>query len=180
LEENAKVFHPQNEPLPPVRPVRRILSSFPVVPYLFQGTRLERRDPRHHEGELVKESKVMSLTDPIADMLTIVRNGSRAKHEKVDIPHSKMLASIAQILKEEGYIENFRVIKDQKQGLLRIYLRYVNKKSVIINLRRVSRSGGRVYSGGKGMAILTTSKGIMTDARARTEGVGGEVLCTIW
>jgi small subunit ribosomal protein S8 len=131
----------------------------------------------------------MSLSDPIANMLTLVRNASRAKHEKVDVPHSKILAAMAQILKGEGYIENFRVIKDSKQGLLRIYLRYVNKKPVIINLRRVSRPGLRIYADlkrlprvmrGKGTAILTTSSGIMTDAQARKAHIGGEVLCYIW
>jgi small subunit ribosomal protein S8 len=84
----------------------------------------------------------MSLSDPIANMLTVVRNASRAKHEKVDVPNSKMLTAMAEILKNEGYIDNFRVIKDAKQGLLRIYLRYVNKKPVIINLRRGSCADG--------------------------------------
>lgn len=131
----------------------------------------------------------MSLTDPIANMLTVIRNGARAKQEKVDIPHSKILTAIAEILKQEGYIDNYRVIKDGPQGLLRVYLRYVNKKSVIINLKRVSRPGLRVYKDlkhiprvlrGKGMAILTTSRGLMTDSRAREEKIGGEVLCYVW
>ncbi len=131
----------------------------------------------------------MSFTDPIANMLTLVRNAARAKHEKVDVPHSKILASIADILKNEGYIENYRIIKDTKQGLLRIYLRYVNKKSVIVNLKRVSKPGVRVYADakrlprvlrGRGTVILTTSKGLMTDAQAREARIGGEVLCYIW
>jgi small subunit ribosomal protein S8 len=131
----------------------------------------------------------MSLSDPIANMLTVVRNASRAKHEKVDVPNSKMLTAMAEILKNEGYIDNFRVIKDAKQGLLRIYLRYVNKKPVIINLRRVSRPGLRVYADvkklprvmrGRGTAILTTSSGIMTETDARKANIGGEVLCYIW
>ena len=132
----------------------------------------------------------MSMTDPIANMLTLVRNATRAKSEKVDIPNSKILAAIAEILKKEGYIENFRVIKDTKlQGTLRVYLRYVNKKSVIINLKRVSRPGLRIYSGsksiprvlrGKGTAILTTSRGLMTDKEAREANIGGEVLCFVW
>lgn len=131
----------------------------------------------------------MALTDPIANMLTIIRNGARAKLEKVDIPHSKMLTAIAAILKDEGFIDNFRVIKDTKQGVLRVYLKYINKKSVIINLKRVSRPGLRIYADarhiprvlrGKGTAILTTSKGLMTDAQARVAKIGGEVLCSIW
>ncbi|MBI5873282.1 MAG: 30S ribosomal protein S8 [Candidatus Omnitrophica bacterium] len=131
----------------------------------------------------------MSLSDPIANMLTLVRNASRAKKEKVDIPHSNMLTDIAGILKQEGYIDNFRVIKDSKQGVLRVYLKYINKKSVIINLKRVSRPGLRVYAAarkvpqvlrGKGTAILTTSHGLMTDAQAKNAKVGGEVLCYIW
>jgi len=131
----------------------------------------------------------MSFTDPIANMLTLVRNAARAKHEKVDIPNSNLLAALAGLLKEEGFIDNFRVIKDSKQGVLRLYLRYVGKRSVINGLRRVSRPGLRVYKGarqiprvlrGRGTAILSTSKGLMTDVRARETGVGGEVLCYIW
>jgi small subunit ribosomal protein S8 len=131
----------------------------------------------------------MSLSDPIANMLTLIRNAARAKKEKTDIPHSKILVAIAGILKEEGYIDNYRVIKDTKQGLLRIYLKYINKKSVIINLKRVSRPGLRLYSRvkgmpsvlrGKGTVILTTSRGLMTDAKAREAKIGGEVLCYIW
>lgn len=131
----------------------------------------------------------MPLTDPIANMLTLIRNASKAKLEKTDIPHSKILAGIADIMKQEGFIENYRVIKDTKQGVLRVYLRYVNKKAVIINLKRVSRPGLRLYADakriprvlrGKGVAILSTSKGLMTDAQARQAHLGGEVLCYIW
>lgn len=131
----------------------------------------------------------MSLTDPIANMLTRVRNAARAKHEKVDVPHSKILEAMADLFKQEGYIDNFRVVKDTKQGVLRIYLRYLGKKSVIINLKRVSRPGLRIYAGakniprvlrGKGTAILSTSRGLMTDTQARQTKTGGEVLCYIW
>ncbi len=131
----------------------------------------------------------MSLSDPIANMLTLVRNASRAKHEKVDIPNSKLLVALAGLLKDEGFIDNLRVIKDNKQGVLRLYLRYVRKRSVINNIRRVSRPGLRVYKGaheiprvlrGRGTAILSTSKGLMTDVQAREAGVGGEILCYIW
>jgi small subunit ribosomal protein S8 len=131
----------------------------------------------------------MSLSDPIANMLTLIRNGIKAKHEKVDIPHSKMLTALADIMKKEGYIDNFRVLKDTRQGVLRVYLRYVNKKSVVIGLKRASRPGLRFYAGaksiprvlrGKGMAVLTTSKGLMTDAQAREANIGGEILCYVW
>jgi len=131
----------------------------------------------------------MSFNDPISNMLTLIRNGMRAKQEKVDVPLSKIVVSIADIMKREGYIDNYRVIKDTKQGILRVYLRYVNKRSVIINLKRVSRPGLRIYSDvkriprvlrGKGMALLTTSKGVMTDTDAREQKIGGEVLCYIW
>jgi small subunit ribosomal protein S8 len=131
----------------------------------------------------------MSLSDPIANMLTIIRNGARAKKEKVDIPHGKVLTAIAELMKQEGYIDNYRVIKDTKQGVLRVYLKYINKKSVIINLKRVSRPGLRIYAHskkiprvlrGKGTAILTTSKGLMTDTQAMESKIGGEVLCYIW
>ena len=131
----------------------------------------------------------MAMTDPIANMLTLVRNAARAKKDKVDIPHSKILTAIAEIMKAEGYIDNYRVIKDTKQGHLRVYLKYINKKSVILNLKRVSRPGLRIYSRakvvpsvlrGKGTVILTTSKGLMTDAQAREAKIGGEVLCYIW
>lgn len=131
----------------------------------------------------------MSFNDPIANMLTLIRNAARAHKPKVDIPHSKMLVVIADIMKSEGYIDNYRVIKDSKQGILRIYLRYVRKKSVIVDLKRVSRPGLRIYRdtkhiprvlGGRGTAILTTSKGLMTDTQARDQKIGGEVLCYIW
>ncbi len=131
----------------------------------------------------------MSLNDPIANMLTLVRNASRARHEKVDMPNSKLLTAMAALLKEEGFIDNFRVIKDNKQGVLRVYLRYVRKKPVIINLRRVSRPGLRVYKGareiprvlrGRGTAILSTSRGLMTDTKAREAKIGGEVMCYVW
>lgn len=131
----------------------------------------------------------MGLTDPIANMLTLIRNGAHARLEKVDVPASRMVEAIAGILKNEGFIENFRSIKDTKQGTVRIYLRYINKKSVIIDLKRISRPGLRIYADakrlprvlkGKGIAILTTSKGLMTDVQAREAHMGGEVLCYVW
>ncbi len=130
------------------------------------------------------------MTDPIADMLTRIRNAIQARFEKVDIPSSKMKVEIARILKEEGYITDYRVIKDNKQGILRIFLKYdENKRSAISGLKRVSRPGLRIYRdkesipkvlSGLGVAIISTSKGIMTDRQARKVGVGGEVICFVW
>ena len=132
----------------------------------------------------------MSFTDPIANMLTLVRNASRARHEKVDIPHSKLLASLAALLKSEGFIDNFRVIKDNKQGVLRIFLKYtVNNQPVIKGLKRESKPGRRIYMrrenipavlSGLGVGILSTSKGILTDFEARKQSIGGEYICSIW
>lgn len=132
----------------------------------------------------------MSMTDPIADMLTRIRNASSANHERVDIPGSRLKRALAQILKEEGYIRDFEWLPDAHQGTLRIYLKYgPNKSKVISGLRRISKPGLRVYAkrhevpkvlGGLGVAVLSTSRGIMTDRQARQAGVGGEVLCFIW
>jgi small subunit ribosomal protein S8 len=132
----------------------------------------------------------MAMTDPVADFLTRIRNGQKARFDKVDIPASKMKTSLARILKEEGYIKNFKLLKDNKQGIIRIHLKYGdNREAVIMGLKRVSRPGCRVYVGhgdipkvlnGLGVNILSTSKGIMTDHQARKEHVGGELLCSIW
>lgn len=132
----------------------------------------------------------MHITDPIADMLTRIRNANSAKHETVDIPASNMKKAIAQILLDEGYIASYKVIEDDKQGVIRVTLKYgVNKAQVITGLRRVSKPGLRIYSNvedmpkvmkGLGIAIVSTSKGIMTDREARKQNVGGEVLAFIW
>ena len=132
----------------------------------------------------------MQITDPIADMLTRIRNAGAAKHDTVDVPASKMKKSIAQILLDEGYIKNFQVIEDGIQGVIRITLKYnQNKEKVITGLRRVSKPGLRVYVGadelprvlrGLGIAIISTSKGVMTDKKAREAHIGGEVLAFIW
>ncbi len=132
----------------------------------------------------------MAMTDPIADMLTRIRNANHAKHEFVDIPASKIKKEIANILLEEGYIKGFDVIDDGKQGIIRVELRYQqNKERVITGIKRISKPGLRVYVGkedtprvlgGLGIAILSTSKGIVTDKNARTQGVGGEVICYVW
>lgn len=132
----------------------------------------------------------MMITDPIADMLTRIRNANSAKHETVDIPASNLKKAVAEILLEEGYIKNFQVIDDNTQGLIRITLKYgENKQKVITGLKRVSKPGLRVYASceelpkvlkGLGIAIISTSKGVMTDKKARRENVGGEVLAFVW
>lgn len=132
----------------------------------------------------------MQITDTIADMLTRIRNANSAKHDSVDIPASNMKKAIAQILLDEGYIKSFQVIEDGKQGVIRITLKYgANKSQVITGLRRVSKPGLRIYTNyedmpkvmkGLGIAILSTSKGILTDKQARAEHIGGEVLAFIW
>ncbi|MBQ9228393.1 MAG: 30S ribosomal protein S8 [Eubacterium sp.] len=132
----------------------------------------------------------MHITDPIADMLTRIRNANSAKHEIVDIPASNMKKAIAQILLDEGYIAAYKVIEDEKQGMIRVTLKYgENKSQVITGLRRVSKPGLRIYSSvedmpkvmkGLGIAIVSTSKGIMTDREARKQNVGGEVLAFVW
>ena len=132
----------------------------------------------------------MHITDSIADMLTRIRNAGAAKHETVDVPASKMKKAIAQILLDDGYIKSFQLIEDGKQGIIRIVLKYgENKTSVISGLRRVSKPGLRIYTNcedmpkvmkGLGIAIVSTSKGVMTDKQARKENVGGEVLAFVW
>lgn len=132
----------------------------------------------------------MQITDPIADMLTRIRNAGSAKHDTVDIPASKMKKAIAEILLEEGYIRGFQMIDDGTQGVIRITLKYLpGKEKAIQGLRRVSKPGLRVYAGadelprvlrGLGIAIISTSKGVMTDKKARAANVGGEVLAFVW
>ena len=132
----------------------------------------------------------MQMSDVIADMLTRIRNANNAKHETVDVPASNLKKSIAQILADEGYIRGYQVVEDGKQGIIRITLKYVQgKQKVIHGIRRVSKPGLRIYSNcedmpkvmnGLGIAIVSTSKGIMTDKKARRENVGGEVLAFVW
>ena len=133
----------------------------------------------------------MQITDPIADMLTRIRNANNAKHDTVDVPASNMKKAIAQILLDEGYIKNFQIIYDGTQGVIRITLKYLQpgKEKVISGLRRVSKPGLRVYAGaeelpkvlrGLGIAIVSTSKGVMTDKKAREAHVGGDVLAFVW
>jgi len=131
----------------------------------------------------------MQITDPIADMLTRIRNASTAKHATVDIPASNMKKAIAEILQQEGYIKSYQLVNDGGQGAIKVTLKYNAGEKVIQGLRRVSKPGLRVYAGadelplvlkGLGTAIISTSKGVMTDKKARAEHVGGEVLAFIW
>lgn len=132
----------------------------------------------------------MAMTDPIADLLTRIRNAGMAKHAKLDMPASNIKNALVTVLKDLGYIKNFKVAQDDKQGVLRVYLKYDdNNQHVIHEVARVSTPGRRVYVGkdeipqvknGLGCAILSTSKGVMDDAAARQAGLGGEVVCTIW
>ena len=132
----------------------------------------------------------MSMTDPIGDMLTRIRNANRVKHESVEMPSSKMKIEIAKILKKEGYIRDFRYYKFQNKFNLKIFLKYGEKNTNILKgIERVSKPGRRIYSskeniekvlGGLGISILTTSKGVLTDKEARSNNVGGEVICRVW
>lgn len=132
----------------------------------------------------------MSMTDPIADLLTRIRNASKEKHEKVEIPASRLKANVVRVLKEEGYIKNFRLMREEGRPVIKVYLKYTDEgESVIQGIRRISRPGLRRYSGyetmprplgGAGIAIVSTSKGVITGHKARTQKVGGEVLCEVW
>ena len=132
----------------------------------------------------------MNMTDPIADMITRIRNGVRAKLPKVDIPRSRLKVEIARILKDEGYVANYKLTEDDKQGMLRVFLKYgPGMERVITDVQRVSRPGCRIYCGkdqiprvygGLGINIISTSRGVMTGKTAAREGVGGEILCNVW
>jgi len=140
-------------------------------------------------GNIEREG-IMALTDPIADLLTRVRNASMAKFQSVDIPSSKLKQEIVRIFKEEGYIRAYKIIEDQKQGTIRVYLKYnEDNRAVISNLKRISKPSRRVYVkkdeipkvlGGMGIAVISTSRGILTDKNTRRLGLGGEVLCHVW
>src|SRR3954465_5272217 len=132
----------------------------------------------------------MAMTDPIADLLTRIRNASKEKHEKLEVPASRLKANIVRVLKEEGYIKNFRLMREEGRPVIKVYLKYTDHgDSVIQGIKRVSRPGLRRYSGyetlpkplsGAGISIVSTSKGVMTGNRARVQKVGGEVLCEVW
>lgn len=131
----------------------------------------------------------MSRTDLVADTFTMIRNAIMAKHESLDVPSCNIMKVVLEILKKEGYIDNFKAIEDKKQGRLRIYLKYIAGKSAIRNIKRISKPGLRIYVKkdkvpsvlrGRGLAIISTPKGIMTDSEARASGLGGEVIGYIW
>ncbi len=132
----------------------------------------------------------MNLTDPVADFLTRIRNAHGARHQKLDVPVSKLKTEIARILKDEGYIANYKPVEENNQALLRVYLKYgVDNVPAIRDLKRISKPGCRVYvgkeeirrvQGGLGISIMTTPKGVMTGRQARRENVGGEILCEVW
>ncbi len=131
----------------------------------------------------------MFVTDPIADMLTRIRNANAVMHEKVDVPHSKLKEKLAEILKEEGFISNFKIVTEDNKKTIRVYLKYSGKERVIKGIKRISTPGRRVYSSvedmprvlsGLGIAIVSTSKGIVTDRVARSEKMGGEILAFVW
>ncbi len=132
----------------------------------------------------------MSMTDPIADLLTRIRNAAKEKHDKLEVPASRMKANIVRVLKEEGYIKNFRLMREEGRPVIKVYLKYTEQgSSVIQGVRRVSRPGLRRYSGytemprplgGAGIAIVSTSKGVTTGHKARVQKMGGEILCEVW
>jgi small subunit ribosomal protein S8 len=132
----------------------------------------------------------MSLTDPIANALTIIRNASRLKKESADIPASKLIGSVLEIFKKEGYIDNYRQIDDKKQGILRVYFKYsLDRQPAITGIKRISKPGSRIFTKGTklprvlnslGLAVISTSKGMLSDAQAREQKLGGEVVCYIW
>lgn len=135
------------------------------------------------------KSRIMSVTDPIADMLTIMRNAIRAGKESVDIPASNLKRAIIKILKDEKYISNYKIIRDNKQNIIRVFFKYRNGESVITHLQRISKPGRRIYKkweeipkvmNGLGVAIISTSRGVLTDSQARNLKVGGEVICYVW
>ena len=139
--------------------------------------------------ELRKRAGKMSVSDPIADTLTIIRNAVHVRKETVEFPASKLLERILVIFKSDGYIEDFRLLKDDKQGILKVYLKYENEKPVIMGIKRVSRPGLRIYRksdklprplNGAGISVVSTSKGIMSNREARKLGLGGEVLGEVW
>lgn len=146
---------------------------------------------RRSAAKLAEEGETeMTMTDPIADMLTRIRNANTAGHPTVEIPASKMKKSIAGILKEEGYIEDFEVIEDNKQGIIKVTMKYgADKERVISGIKKISKPGLKTYAkandipkvlGGLGIAIISTSKGIVSDKEARKLGIGGEVICYVW
>lgn len=174
-----------------LRPAERLLQKVRYVQDMPERAISEGGNSWRDKIKLVRRGDTdMGMTDPVADMLTRIRNACIAKKDKVEVPSSGLKAQIARVLKDEGYIENYKVVKDNKQGVLTIGLKYDgSRNSVIEGIQRVSRPGSRVFSGsdnlpkvigGYGVAIISTSKGLLTDREARKAKVGGEVLCKVW
>lgn len=157
---------------------------------VLQGIGPKRAAPWRHEVELVIEDLRMSMTDPVADLLTRIRNAAREKHEKLEVPASRLKANVVRVLKEEGFIKNFRLVREDGRPMIKVFLKYTDQgTSVIQGLRRLSRPGLRKYCGyqdlprplgGAGISIVSTSKGVLTGQKARAQKVGGEVLCEVW
>jgi small subunit ribosomal protein S8 len=185
--EDAEAAMPPPESLLALRPPARVSAQVWNLPSVLPAARSEWRDPGCDEGELVRS---IMTSDPIADMLTRVRNAIQARHPKVDVPASKLKAEIARILKEEGFITNYKVAEEGAKKTIKIYLKYTNGNTPVISaIERVSRPGCRVYVGqtkiprvlgGMGINILTTPRGVMTGRDAHKEHLGGEVLCRVW
>jgi len=163
-----------------------LLSQVRYLSHLPSQPGSGRKNSRTPESKLVI---IMSMTDPVSDFLTRIRNAAKAKHRRVDIPASELKKAMAQILVDQKYISDFAVLEDGKQGLLRLNLKYQNGRPVIRGLRRVSKPGIRQYRtvdklprvlGGLGVAIVSTSKGVMTDMDARKQKVGGEIIAFVW
>src|SRR5687768_2959355 len=188
---HTEVQGAQVQPVPVVRTPSGLPEEVPAVPHLFPQPVALGGYPGSGQGQLVGEREYpMNMTDPVADLITRIRNGVRAKLTRVDVPSSKLKMEIARILKDEGYISNYRLTEDNKQGVLRVYLKYgPGMERVITDLQRVSRPGCRIYCGkdqiprvygGLGINILSTSRGLMTGKSAAREGVGGEILVNVW
>lgn len=200
----AEVLCPRPQPVPALRPVARVPEKIPAVPDLFPQPGAVGRDPWSNEVELVETPELgnrvretppidgvrpMTMVDPISDLLTRIRNANAARHETVDVPASRVKLDIVRILKEEGYIANYVLAQDGRQGTIKVQLRYAaGKQPLISTLERVSRPGCRVYAskseipsvlGGIGICIVSTSQGLLTGTQAQEKGLGGEVLCAV-
>jgi small subunit ribosomal protein S8 len=200
-QEDAKTPDTKAQPVHHLRPVASVHAKIRRVQIVLPKHGARRQNSRRHEGELVSsfftvesrnklgERNSMSMSDPIADYLTRVRNAVRARHKKVDVPASGLKKEITRILMEQKFITSYTTVEDAKQGMIRIMLKYNDTRSVITGLRRISRPGIRRYqnagelprvNNGLGVAVLSTSKGLMTDKQARKENIGGEVLFYVW
>jgi small subunit ribosomal protein S8 len=191
-ETGTEVQGPEAQPVSQVRAAAGILPEIGSASGSWlRGAKSPAWSSPAGKGNSGGRRKKMGMTDPLADLITRLRNANKAKHEKVDVPASNLKVHVARILKDEGYVKNYKVIKDGKQGVLRIYLKFEGetKKQVIAGLRTLSKPGRRRYVGqdripqvlrGLGVSVLSTSKGILTDKEARKLNVGGELLFSVW